>query len=130
MNPNSAQEKNKTSLDPVLIEIMQQEITRHTHLFYIQISYNAQACYHRIIPELEIMIRQKYGVPKSITNIFRKALQETKYYIKLGNEITSHFYGSNKETYLYGTGHGSRCPPYIWLLLSPELFKIYAQSIH
>ena len=120
--------KSRTSLDPVAIEIIQQEYTKMTHTPYVQVNYDAQACYDRIIPEIALKISKKYGIHENILKIVRKTLRNSKYYIKIGNVITKQSYGNSKDTKLFGTGQGSGCSPHIWTLLSSELFHLYSEE--
>ena len=127
-NAQYGSRKQRNSLDPVLIEIMQQEISRNNHLPYLQINFDAQSCYDRIIPEIAIAISKKHGVHNNILQIFRETLKDSKYYIKLGEAVTTQYYGNTSNIQLFGTGQGSGCSPYIWLLLSSELFKLYTET--
>jgi Reverse transcriptase (RNA-dependent DNA polymerase) len=120
--------KGKTSLDSVAIKLMQQEITRMAHNPYIQIHYDAQACYNRIIPETALTVSSKYGVHNNILKIFKTTLQDSKYYIKLGTTETSKYYNSSPSQQLFGTGQGSGCSPLIWLMISTELFQLYTEN--
>jgi hypothetical protein len=120
--------RHRSSLDPVFIELMQQEIAKHNHLPYLQSNYDAQACYDRIIPKVAIAISKRYGVHENILQIFRQILQNSKYYVKIGNQVYQHYYGNSMEIPIYGTGQGSGCSPYIWLLLSSELFSLYCDK--
>jgi hypothetical protein len=119
--------KNKRSLDPIFSEIMMQEISRLTVIPFIQINYDAQACYDRIIPEIALQISLKYGVHENIIKLVRKVMLETKYYIKIGNTVTRSFYSHTSDFKLFGTGQGSGFSPHIWTLLSCELFHLYSE---
>jgi hypothetical protein len=76
------------STDPVLLEIMMQEISRMTNLPFVQINYDAQACYDRIIPDIAFQISLKYGVDHKIIHIVRSVSLDTKYFIKIGDVVT------------------------------------------
>jgi hypothetical protein len=54
-------------------------------------------------------------------------LSTTKFFIKLGNHITDHYYSSSTSVTLFGTGQGSGFFPHIWTMLSNELFYLYAK---
>jgi hypothetical protein len=90
----------------------------------IQINYDTQACYDRIIPDMALQISLKYGVHEKIIKLVRQVMLETKYFIKLGNIVTSLFYSNTSQHKLYGTGQGSGFSLHIWTLLSCELFRL------
>jgi hypothetical protein len=53
--------KSRQSLDPIISEIMMQEVSRLNTTPFIQVNYNAQASYDRIIPEVAFQVSYKYG---------------------------------------------------------------------
>jgi hypothetical protein len=107
---------------------MHQEIARMTNIPYIQVNYDAKACYNRIIPDLACLISRKYGIHHNIINIFKSTIETSKYYIKLGNEVSSTYYNNSDTNTLYGTGQRSGSSPHIWTLLSSNLFHLYVQN--
>jgi Reverse transcriptase-like len=117
--------KKKTAHDPVLLEILQQELTRMTHKTYAQINYDAQACYDRIIPLLASTVSQRYGVSQNILDIFHQTTNKMKFIVKIGATVTTSVYGNDNTTPFYGTGQGSGNSPHIWTMLSSELVKIH-----
>jgi Reverse transcriptase (RNA-dependent DNA polymerase) len=120
--------KHRRSIDPVFLEIMQQEISRFTKTPYIQINYDAQACYDCIIPDIAFTVSRKHGVHPKILHIVQTMMKNSKYYIKLGTHITEKKYGNTDSNAIYGTGQGSGCSPHIWTLISSELFHIYMEE--
>jgi Reverse transcriptase (RNA-dependent DNA polymerase) len=119
--------KSRRSVDPIISEIMMQESSRLNITPFIQVNYDAQACYDRIIPEDAFQLSYKYGVNNKIIELVQKVMSETKYFIKIGNTITDQFYTITLEYKLFGTGQGSGFSPHIWTLLSNELFQIYSE---
>jgi hypothetical protein len=59
---------------------------------FVQINYNAQACYDRIIPEVGFQISLKHGVHEKIVKLVSQVMKETKYYIKIGQTVTNQLY--------------------------------------
>jgi Reverse transcriptase (RNA-dependent DNA polymerase) len=104
-----------------------QESSRLNITPFIQVNYDAQACYDRIIPKVAFQLSYKYGVNKKIKELVQKVMSQTKYFIKIGNTITDQFYNNILEYKLFGTGQGSGFSPHIWTLLSSELFQIYSE---
>jgi hypothetical protein len=120
--------KHLRSIDPVFLEIMQQEISRFTKTPYIQINYDAQACYDCIIPDIAFTVSRKYKVHPKILHIIQATMKNSKYYIKLGTHITEKKYGNTDSNAIYSTGQGSGCSPHIWTLISSELFTVYMEE--
>jgi hypothetical protein len=104
----------KRSIDPVLLEIILQEVSRFTRTPFLQINYNAQACYDRIIPDIAFALSRKHGVHHKIIQMVRETMKSSKYYIKLGSHVTPQSYYNKETTQLYGTDQGSGCSPHIW----------------
>ena len=65
----------KRATDPVLIEEMQYEISRATRKPLILIHYDATACYDRIIPNLDMIVSRKFGVPAEVTQMNATTLE-------------------------------------------------------
>jgi endonuclease/exonuclease/phosphatase family metal-dependent hydrolase len=120
--------KYKQSTDPVMLEIMQQEISRMARIPYIQVNYDAQACYDRIIPSIALYVSRKHGVHPNVLNIFQDVLENTRYIIKLGDVVTKKHYGKTNTQPFFGTGQGSGNSPHIWTLISTELFNLYEEK--
>jgi hypothetical protein len=89
--------KQKTAYEPVLMEMLQHEITRLTMQIYNQVNFDAQSCYDRIIPNIAIRIRKKYGVHPKVLNVFQNTLQDSKHYIKIGLQTTSAYYKTSQN---------------------------------
>ena len=101
----------KRSTDPVFTEILQQEVARMSNLPFIQINYDAQACYDRIIPEVAFQISRKYGVSPDVIDVVRNTMSHSKFFIKLGSTVTQSYYSNTSENTMFGTGQGSGCSP-------------------
>ena len=119
--------KRKNAHDPVFIENLHHEMSRLTRLQYSQINFDAQACFDRIIPNIAIQVSKKFGVHNKVLQVFKEVLEETKYNVKIGSQVTDKYYCNTSTTPLYGTGQGSGNSPFIWTLISSELIHLYSQ---
>jgi hypothetical protein len=102
--------KSRQSIDPITLEIMQQEISRHANVPYTQINYDAQACYDWIIPDIAFTISKKYGVHTNILHLVKETMSQSKYFIKLGSQVTAACYSSHDNNQIFGSGQGSGAP--------------------
>jgi hypothetical protein len=75
--------KQKSTMQPLQLEISQIEISRLSRQQYGQINYDARACYDRILPNIVALASQKYGVHKDLVNLHYKTLTNTKYRLKI-----------------------------------------------
>ena len=121
---------NRNAMDPVFIEEMQCEISRATRKPVVLTNYDATACYDRIIPNLGMVVSQKYGVPAPVTLSNAATLEKAEYRIstELGLAPTGYTHTENQP--IYGTGQGSANSPTIWCFLSSSLFDCYDQVAH
>ncbi|KAI2493806.1 hypothetical protein MHU86_20729 [Fragilaria crotonensis] len=72
----------RNAVDPVLIEELQFEKSRATRKMLVQTNYDAMSCYDRIIPNLAMLVSQKYGVSKMTTLTNAKTLENAEYRIR------------------------------------------------
>ena len=68
--------------DPVFIEELQCEISRATRNPVILTNYDATACYDRIVPNLGMLVSQKYCVAASVTEMNAATLEHAEYRIR------------------------------------------------
>jgi Reverse transcriptase (RNA-dependent DNA polymerase) len=71
--------RGKSTQTPILMEILQQDISRLTRRSYGQINYDAKACYDRILPNLASIVSHAFRVPKSIVKLHNHLLHNMKY---------------------------------------------------
>ena len=71
-----------TALDPVFIEELQFELSRVTRKTLVQTNYDADFCYDRIIPNVVMLVSQKYGVPASVAKSLATTLAKAVYKIR------------------------------------------------
>lgn len=75
-----------------------------------------------------MMVSQKYGVPKVITQANACTLETAEYRIRteLGVSSTGYTHPDAHTQYMTGTGQGSGNSPMIWCFLSSVLFDCYS----
>jgi len=114
----------KTSQIPILLEVLQQDISRVTRNPYGQINYDAKACYDRILPNLASAVSDAYGVSSNIVKLHHHLLRNMNYVVTVaGSQKEWSFYNTMNHP-VYGTGQGSGNSPQIWTMISSILLKV------
>ncbi len=122
---------NRNAVDPVFIEEeLQCEISRATRKPVLLTNYDATACYDRIIPNLGMLVSQKFGVPVCISQSNIKILEKAEYRIRSELGLVSTSYTHSPQQPIYGTDQGSANSPAIWCFLSSSMFDCYDQVVH
>ena len=116
--------RGKSTQTPILMEILQQDISRLTRRSYGQINYDAKACYDRILPNLASIVSDAFGVPKSIVKLHNHLLHNMKYCVTVprSQKEWNFFHTTNHP--VYGTGQGSGNSPHVWTMISSVLLKM------
>jgi hypothetical protein len=129
LQPNQfGSRKQKSTIQPLQLEISQIEISRLSRQQYGQINYDARACYNRILPDIATLASQKYGVYKDLVNLHYKTLTNTKYRVKITGENKTFVFSNSSKTPIYGTGQGSGNSPIIWIFISDTIAQIMETS--
>ena len=115
----------RSAVEPVYIEEMQCEISRATRKPLVLTNYDASSCYDRIIPNLGMVVSQKYGVPKLVTKTTADTLRMATYKVRTELGIAEHGYSHSTDSPIYGTGQGSTFSGQTWGFLSSTLFDCY-----
>ena len=115
----------RNAIDPVMIEELQLEISRLLRRMLIQTNYDAMACYDRIIPNLAMLVSQKFGVHPNVTATNARTLQAAKYKVKTDQGISDTSYSHTDEHPNYGIGQGSGNASMRWLFLGCVLLDCY-----
>ena len=115
----------RNSTDPVLIEELQLEMSRITRKTIAQTNYDATSCYDRIIPNLAMIVSQKYGVHPNVTAANARTLEKADYRIRTDLGLAPTGYTHSNQFPIYGTGQGSGNSPAIWCFLSSALYDCY-----
>ena len=113
----------RSSNDPVLLEVLQTEMSRITRKSYIQMNFDATSCYDRIIASIAMMASRKYGVPASVAKANVSTLEHTNYRLRTGLGVSESGYQHCNDFPIYGTGQGSGNSPIIWCFVSSILFQ-------
>ena len=115
----------RNARDPVFIEEIQFEIARASRKMLAQTSYDAMSCYDRIVPNLAMLVSQKFGVPLQTTQTNARTLEHANYRICTELGVSETAYRHWEQYPIYGTGQGSANSPMIWCFLSSVLFDCY-----
>ena len=97
---------------------------------FLQLNYDATACYDRIIPNLATVVSQQHGVNKQVTLMNARTLQQASYHIRTEMGLSASSYQHSDEFPIYGTGQGSGNSPMIWCFLSSRLYASYDTQAH
>ena len=116
--------------EPVLIEELQNEISRLCRKYLIKFDNDATSCYDRILVALAAILSRKYGCPKNVTFVMANTLKEAKYKLKTQLGVSEEFYRHCELRPIYGTGQGSGNSPTIWAIVSSVLFTCHESQAH
>ena len=97
----------RNAIDPVMIEEFQLEISRLSRRMFLQMNYDATACYDRIISNLAMLVSQKFGVHPMVTKMNARTLQAAKYKVRTEMGISANSYSHSLENPVYGTARKS-----------------------
>ncbi|KAI2499829.1 hypothetical protein MHU86_14646 [Fragilaria crotonensis] len=97
---------------------------------FVQMNYDATACYDRIIPNLATLASRRFGVEKQVTLMNSRTLEQAQYFIRTEMGLSTTSYTHSEEFPIYGTGQGSGNSPMIWCFLSSLLFQCYETRAH
>ncbi|KAI2499111.1 hypothetical protein MHU86_15381 [Fragilaria crotonensis] len=120
----------RNAVDPVMLEELQLEVSRASRKMFLQLNYDATACYDRIIPNLAMLTSQQHGVHKQVTLTNARTLQHAAYHIRTEMGLSETSYTHTDDAPIYGTGQGSGNSPMIWCFLSSVLYKCYDTNAH
>jgi hypothetical protein len=115
----------RNAIDPVFIEEIQFEIARASRNLLAQTNNDVMSCYDRIVPNLAMLVSQKFGVPLQTAQTNARTLEHANYCIctELGVSETGYYH--SEQYPIYGTGQVSANSPTIWCFLSSVLFDCY-----
>ena len=115
----------RNAIDPVMIEEMQLEISRLSRRMFIQVNYDATACYDRIIPNLAMLASQKFGVHPMVTKCNATTLQKAKYKVRTELGISEEAYSHCLEDPIYGIGQGAGNSSNHWGFITSAAYDAY-----
>jgi hypothetical protein len=98
----------------VFMEELQFEISRASRKMLAQTNYDATSCFARIIPNVAMLVRRKYSVPKLTTQSNARTLETAEYWIRTELGVSETGYTHSNNYPIYGAGQGSRNSPMSW----------------
>ena len=120
----------RSAHDPVMIEVLQNEIYRMSMKSGINFDLDATSCYDRILVNVASLSCQRMGMHKSVVMVNAKTLESAKYHLKTQLGISESHYSHQNENPIYGTGQGSGNSPTIWCFVCSVLFDAFATRAH
>ena len=81
-------------------------------------NYDVSSCYDRIVPNVGMIVTQKYGVPATVTKATADTLKLAEYKVRTELGIAETGYNHTDECPIYGTGQGSTFSGQTWTFLS------------
>ena len=108
-----------------MIEETQLEISRLSRRMFIQVNYDATACYDRIIPNLAMLASQKFGVHPMVTKCNAMTLQKAKYKVRTELGISEESYSHCHEDPIYGIGQGAGNSSNHWGFITSAAYDAY-----
>jgi exonuclease III len=115
----------RSAIEPVYIEELQCEISRATRKPLVLTNYDATSCYDRIVPNLGMVVSQKYGVHASVTKATAETLRLATYKVRTELGISEAGYSHTDDLPIYGTGQGSTFSGQTWNFLSSTAIDCY-----
>ena len=119
----------KNSQDPVLLEVLQTEVSRLTRKSLVLMNFDATSCYDRIIPNLANMASRKYGVPATVAQMNSVTLERNHYRLRTGLGTSTSGYSHSHDSPIYGIGQGSGNASIVWSFLWCILYECYEAQV-
>jgi hypothetical protein len=117
-NNQHGSRRNRTSLDPVYLQVISMDLCRLLKLNIASFDNDAtRACYDRIIVALGMLAARRIGMPANAMRTRATALKLMKYFVKTVYGISELNYHGTPFEPLFGTGQGSGASPAVWLTL-------------
>ena len=119
----------RNASDPVFLEELQCEVSRATRQPVILTSYDAAACYDRIVPNVASLVSRKFGVHPQVVQSNMETLQHAEYRIRTDMGLASTGYCHTPEHPIYGTGQGGANSPAIWCFLDRKSTRLNSSHV-
>ena len=116
-NNQHGSRRNRTSLDPVHLQLLSMDLCRLLKLNMASFDNDARACYDRIIVALGMLAARRLGMPVNAIRTHATSLKLMKYFVKTVYGISEMNYKGTPLEPLFGTGQGSGASPAVWLTL-------------
>ena len=117
----------KDSITPAFIETQQHEHSRCSRFDSIKMSFDATACYDRIIPSFAMILCRATGQHHLLTSLLAHQLSSAEYLLKTSLGVSESGYKHSATTPIYGTGQGSPTSPILWTIISSRLFDAHGK---
>ena len=112
----------RSAHEPVLIEILQNEIYRYSMKSGVNFDLDATSCYDRIIASIATIASRRMGMAKHVVLVNATTLREAKFRLKTSLGISNQWYQHCTEHPIHGTGQGSGNSAHIWCFVCSVLF--------
>lgn len=120
----------KSAFDPVLLEVLQTEMSRITRKSLVLMNFDATSCYDRILPSLANLASRKFGVPSTVTQINVQTLEKTSYCLHTGIGMSSNTgYSHCEDNPIYGIGQGAGHASQTWNFISSVLLECHEEQV-
>ena len=118
----------RSAHEPVLIEVLQNEIYRSSMKSGINLDLDATSCYDRILASIATIASRRMGMAKHVVIVNATTLRDAQFRLKTSLGISDQWYQHCKEFPIHGTGQGSGNSPQIWCFICSVLFDALAHS--
>ena len=119
----------KSAYDPVLLEVLQTEVSRITRKSMVMMNFDATSCYDRILPSLANLASRKFGVPPTVAQMNVTTLENTSYRLRTGLGVSSTGYSHCDDYPIYGIGQGAGNASQTWNFLSSVLLQCHEDQV-
>ena len=127
LNPGSyGARPGRTSTDPPLIALLQNEISAITRTSLCIGPNDASQCYDRLIPNQALLSCMSHGMPTSAAKCIGATLFNAKYYLRTSTSQSASYWSHTPLTPVYGTGQGSGISPGICCVVYSDLFDVHS----
>jgi hypothetical protein len=75
-----------------MLEKLQLEVSRAARKMFLQLNYDATACYDQTIPNLATVVSQQHGVNRQVTLMNARTLQQASYHIQTEMGVSASSY--------------------------------------
>ena len=97
----------RRSIDPVIVDVTQVEITMITRWILVRFNNDAPASFDRIIPHILCLCLRSYQMPQEFTGLLGDLLRYAKDAIKIANGVSVDTYSHSLDSPVFGSGQGS-----------------------
>ena len=120
----------RSPMEPVFIEEMENEISRASRKSLVKFDNDATSCYDRILAAIASITSRKFGLHKNVAFVMARNLEDARYKLKTALGVSESFYKHCSLFPIYGTGQGSQNSPAIWCIISSVLFDCFETKAH